>query len=66
MPFTDNFADKLTIYAVSLPDGRIKVTDDGWTVNNLESVGVSIRHSPTQKKLFETQLRAYGVTSTAS
>lgn len=66
LPFTDNFADELTIYAVSLPDGRIKVTDDGWTVNNLESVGVSINHSPTRKKLFETQLRAYGVTSTDS
>lgn len=61
LPFMDNFSDEISIYAIGLSDGRIKITDDGWTVNNLEDMGVNINRSKTRKKLFTRQIRAYGV-----
>lgn len=40
-PFLDNDFDYITMYAVFLQNGKIKLTDDGWTLHNLESYGVS-------------------------
>lgn len=63
LPFQDDFSDDVTIYAVSMNDGRIKLTDDGWTINNLEDVGVYINRSKTRKQLFQRQIQAYGVSN---
>ena len=39
----DNFNDEITIYAIELPNNKIKLTDHDWTLNNLEEHGVNIR-----------------------
>nr|SFZ89013.1 Lj965 prophage protein [Loigolactobacillus rennini] len=61
LPFMDNFSDEISIYAIGLNDGRIKLTDDGWTINNLEDMGVNIKRSKTRRKIFSHQIKAYGV-----
>ncbi len=61
LPFLDNFNDEITIYAIELPNNKIKLTDDGWTLNNLEEHGVNIRRSKTRRKIFENEVTSYGV-----
>lgn len=61
LPFLDNFNDEITIYAIDLPNNKIKLTDDGWTLNNLEEHGVNIRRSKTRGKIFENEVKSYGV-----
>ncbi|MDY3299540.1 MAG: DUF1828 domain-containing protein [Limosilactobacillus reuteri] len=56
LPFLDNFNDEITIYAIELPNNKIKLTDDGWTLNNLEEHGVNIRRSKTRKKFLKMKL----------
>lgn len=55
-PFLDSFNDEMTIYAVDDPHtSSIVLTDDGWTMDNLESRGFYL--SASDKK----QLEKYGV-----
>ena len=44
VPFLDNFSDEIEMYAVGQKNGLIKLTDDGWTLDNLLSRGVDIDH----------------------
>ncbi|MCD7133322.1 DUF1828 domain-containing protein [Limosilactobacillus balticus] len=39
----------------------MKLTDDGWTLNDLEEHGVNIRRSKTRRKIFENEVTSYGV-----
>ena len=57
----DNFNDEITIYAIELPNNKIKLTDHDWTLNNLEEHGVNIRRSKTRRKIFENEVTSYGV-----
>lgn len=66
LPFYDNFSDEISIYAVGNNDNTIKISDDGWTINNLEDIGVSISRSPKRKDLFIHQLETYGVNTDGS
>lgn len=62
IPFLDSFNDEMTIYAVNDPStGSIILTDDGWTINNLESHGVYLNHSKKRQSIFKSQLDKYGV-----
>lgn len=55
-PFLDSFNDEIAIYAVDDPHtGSITLTDDGWTIDNLESRGIYL--SVFDKK----RLEKYGV-----
>lgn len=40
-PFLDNSFDSIIMYAKFLSNDRIYLTDDGWTLNNLKSHGLS-------------------------
>ncbi|MRG62986.1 DUF1828 domain-containing protein [Lactobacillus reuteri] len=51
----------MTIYAIELPNNKIKITADGWTLNNLEEHGVNIRRSKTRRNIFENEVTSYGV-----
>lgn len=42
-------------------DGLIKLTDDGWTLDNLLSRGVDINKSKKRKTILINQLRGYGI-----
>ena len=61
VPFLDNFSDKIEMYAVGQKDGLIKLTDDGWTLDNLLSRGVDINKSKKRKTILINQLRGYGI-----
>lgn len=62
VPFLDSFNDEIAIYAVNDPHtGSITLTDDGWTINNLESRGVYLKHSRKRQQLFKRQISNYGV-----
>ena len=49
------------MYAVGQKDGLIKLTDDGWTLDNLLSRGVDINKSKKRKTIIINQLRGYGI-----
>ena len=61
LPFLDSFQDEIVLYAIQQPDGNIKLTDDGWTINNLEEHGVFINRSKHRKEILKRQLNLYGV-----
>jgi hypothetical protein len=60
-PFTDNSNDDITMYLMLNSDGKsITITDDGWTIDNLESKGLNLTRSTKRKKLLDSQLKMYG------
>lgn len=61
VPFLDNFSDEIEMFAVEQANGEIKLTDDGWTIDNLLSKGVDISRSKRRKKILLNQLRGYGI-----
>ena len=61
LPFLDSFQDEIALYAVKLPNGEIKLTDDGWTLNGLEEHGVYINRSKHRKEILNNQISLYGV-----
>lgn len=57
-PFLDNHNDWISIYVLPLKDGQYIITDDGYSINNLESSGVRIKKQ--REKLLNNFLRGYG------
>ncbi|HDA7313507.1 TPA: DUF1828 domain-containing protein, partial [Staphylococcus aureus] len=59
-PFKDNSLDNLIIYALydQFRD-MITLTDDGYTIFDLENNGISLNKSKKRKKIFEEHLSAY-------
>ena len=49
------------MYTVGKKDGLIKLTDDGWTLDNLLSRGVDINKSKKRETILINQLRGYGI-----
>ncbi|WP_294836632.1 DUF1828 domain-containing protein [uncultured Lactobacillus sp.] len=60
-PFLDNFSDEIGMYAIQQKNGKIKLTDDGWTLDNLNSMGININKSKNRKSILEQQTRSYGI-----
>ncbi|RHW52858.1 hypothetical protein DS834_02945 [Lactobacillus bombicola] len=60
-PFLDNFSDEIGMYAIPKKNGKIKLTDDGWTIDNLNSIGVNINKSKSRKNILEQQAKSYGI-----
>ena len=58
-PFLDRHNDYVQIYALA-KDGRIRLTDDGFTLADLESSGVELGRGKRQD-LLDTTLRGFGV-----
>ena len=36
---------EINIFERDAPDGKLKITDDGWTINYLEGKGVFLQYS---------------------
>lgn len=58
-PFMDRHNDHLEIYAVKTDKGLI-LTDDGYTISDLEMAGMSL-NSPKRDKIFQSILNGFGV-----
>ncbi|WP_277293916.1 DUF1828 domain-containing protein [Streptococcus hyointestinalis] len=54
-PFLDNDFDHIIMYAEFLPNDRLVLTDDGWTIDKLKSRGVTFsgRTKSRNKSLFD-------------
>lgn len=59
--FLDSFSDEIEMFAVGQKNGLIKLTDDGWTLDNLLSRGVDINRSKRRKAILINQLKGYGI-----
>ncbi|HDA6971377.1 TPA: DUF1828 domain-containing protein, partial [Staphylococcus aureus] len=61
-PFKDNSLDNLIIYALyDQSRDMITLTDDGYTIFDLENNGIFLNKSKKHKKIFEEHLSAYGI-----
>lgn len=60
-PFSGLFNDNIEIYVFKSNEGKISLSDDGATLNNLELFGSPISKSPNRKKILEKVLLNYGV-----
>ncbi|KXT73135.1 prophage protein [Streptococcus sp. DD10] len=54
-PFLDNDFDYIILYAEFLTDGRVTLSDDGWTIDNLKSHGVVLNgRTPHKNNILNT------------
>lgn len=62
-PYLDNFNDGIVIYGIQEKNKIIKFTDDGWTLSNLEEMGINLEElnlndkdyfSSYEKRLMQT------------
>lgn len=60
-PFLDRHNDRLQIYAIPLPNGEIKLTDDGYILSDLMLSGFDLSGSKKRKQIFTTIINGYGV-----
>lgn len=59
-PFYDRHNDSIIMYIVESTEG-LKITDGGYTIDDLESDGIYINKSPKRRSFLDTQLTSYGV-----
>lgn len=59
-PFTDNIGDNITIYLSQINNGKIQLDDDGYTLNNLEMLGINL--SDARQQIMDQVLNQYDVT----
>jgi Domain of unknown function DUF1828. len=61
-PFFDSNFDYIVMYAEFHKNGSITLTDDGWTIDNLESQGLSLSgNAKTRKKILQDIIGSLGV-----
>lgn len=61
-PFLDSEFDDIVLYAQELKSGKIVITDDGWTIDNLESMGISFsKRATTRRHLLDEISISFGV-----
>ena len=60
-PFVGLFNDTIDIFAKQTSDGKIILSDDGNTLNNLEMFGIGFKSTPGRKSIIERIKLNYGV-----
>lgn len=60
-PFLDNDFDYIIMYAIVSNNGTITLSDDGWTLNNLKSHGVTFTRSKYRQALLDDITKSLGV-----
>lgn len=61
-PLTDNIGDNITIYLTRLDNGKIKLDDDGYTIDNLQMMNVNI--SEVRQQILDNICDQYSVNLT--
>ncbi len=59
-PFTGMFNDMIEVY-IKVDGDKVLFSDDGVTVNNLESSGINISKSSSRRRIFDSILLNFGV-----
>ncbi|MBM6754442.1 DUF1828 domain-containing protein [Lactobacillus alvi] len=59
-PFTDNIGDRITLYLSTLAGNKIKLDDDGYTLDNLEMMNINL--SDARQQILEKICTQYNVT----
>lgn len=57
-PFTNHLNDRISIYIEYLSDQKIRISDDGVTLDELSMMGLSLS-SPTRQKILKNILKNY-------
>ena len=61
-PFLDNDFDSIIMYVKFMKNGTLTLSDDGWTINNLESNGISFSgHSKRLNKILDDTVSSLGI-----
>jgi|SRR5690625_878186 len=61
-PFVDMHHDLIQLYFTDKSDNApFKLTDDGYIVNELKTLGINIRNTQKRKDFFEVTLRSFGI-----
>lgn len=62
IPFLDNDFDYIIMYAEFLSNGKILLTDDGWTLDNLKSHGITFTgRTKTKTSTLQTITSSLGI-----
>ena len=60
-PYLDRNNDFIEIFILMNPDGTVRLTDDGETINELDFSGTDLFRSNRSKKLLEQIVMSHGV-----
>ena len=61
-PFLDSSFDYIVMYVERLKNDKLIITDDGWTIDNLISEGISFsKQSKTRIKMLDEIATSFGV-----
>lgn len=58
-PFVNHINDRIAIYVEYLPSGKIRISDDGVTIQELEMAGY--KETPARKKMFNDIKKSFGI-----
>lgn len=59
-PFVDMYHDSIELYVEEVSN-KYKISDDGYTMSELDTLGVSVKRSDKRRTFFEKTLRNFGV-----
>lgn len=60
-PFLDRYNDHIQIYIARIDGDAYRITDDGYTLNNLSMSGVDI-NSPKRREILDSITQSFGIT----
>lgn len=60
-PFVDTHHDFIQLFLTIEGEKKFKITDDGYTLNELEMLGIDIKNSKKRNDFFKTTLKTFGV-----
>lgn len=60
-PFLDNHSDCIQLYIIPLENGKFKISDDSYTINNLELSGCDFSQSEKRKQILQQTLNIHGI-----
>jgi len=59
--FYDRHNDSIILYVIPESENKLKITDGGYAVDDLDAEGISITCSKKRRNIFLNQLSSYGV-----
>ncbi len=60
-PFLNHLNDAISIYAISQPNGKIRLSDGAVTLEELSLSGIDVHSSPKRRQLIEQTSKGFGI-----